>query len=185
MNLSHVLFSPNGRISQQEYWIGILILIAANIVGGMIPFLGFFIGLFLIYVGVCVYGKRLHDAGKTAWIHGGVWAVQIVLGIVGFALAGGAIMAALANGNGSDEATFAAIMGASGSLFLVGGLGFLIWIIYTIWVGISAGDPGENRYGPAPGAAAAAAAAPAAPAAAPAAPEPTVQPSEPDETPKP
>lgn len=173
MNLSHVLFSPNGRIGQQEYWIGILILIASNIVATFIPFLGFLISLFLIYVGVCVYGKRLHDAGKTAWIHGGVWAVQILLGIVGFALAGGAIMAAMANGGGSDEANVAAILGASGSLFLVGGLGFLIWIIYTIWVGVSAGDAGENRFGPPPARAPSPAPAPTQPAPSP---EPTVQP---------
>ena len=92
----------------------------------------------------------MHDAGKTAWIHGLVWLIQIGLGIIGFVLAGGAIMAVLANSGGSDQVNAAAIIGASGSLFLVGGLGFLIWIVYTIWVGISAGDPGENRFGPAP-----------------------------------
>jgi uncharacterized membrane protein YhaH (DUF805 family) len=182
MNLSHVLFSPNGRIGQQEYWIGILILIAANIVAGFIPFLGILISLFLIYVGVCIYGKRLHDAGKTAWIHGLVWLIQIGLGIIGFVLAGGAIMAVLANSGGSDQVNAAAIIGASGSLFLVGGLGFLIWIVYTIWVGISAGDPGENRFGPAP-VAASAAAAPVQPAPAPE--SPPAQPTGGDNTPKP
>lgn len=40
MNLTHVLFSPNGRIGQQEYWIGVLILIAANIISSFIPILG-------------------------------------------------------------------------------------------------------------------------------------------------
>lgn len=185
MNLSHVLFSPNGRIGQQEYWIGILILIAANIVAGFIPFLGVLISLFLIYVGVCIYGKRLHDAGKTAWIHGLVWLVQIGLGIIGFVLAGGAIMAVLANSGGSDQVNAAAIIGASSSLFLVAGLGFLIWIIYTIWVGISAGETGENRYGPAPVSASAAPAAPAAPAQPDPAPVTPEQPPAEDDAPKP
>lgn len=150
MNLTHVLFSPNGRIGQQEYWIGILIIVAGNIVGNFIPFLGFIISLGLIYVGVCVYGKRLHDFGKSAWIHGLIWLIQIILGIVGFVIAGGAIMAAVANGGG-DEAALMAAIGASGGLFLMFGLGFLIWIVYTVWVGISAGDPNDNRFGPAGG----------------------------------
>ena len=126
-----------------------------------IPFLGFLISIGLIYVGVCVYGKRLHDMGKTAWIHGIVWLIQIVLIVIGFTMAGGAIMAAMANGGGSDEANLAALLGASSSVALFLGLGFLIWVVYTIW----AGEAGENRFGPAPGAVAAAAAAPAAPAA--------------------
>ena len=168
MNLQHVLLSPNGRIGQQEYWIGILILIAGNIVSNFIPFLGFFIGLFLIYVGVCVYGKRLHDIGKTAWIHGIVWLIQIGLWIVGIAVAGGAIISAIMSGGG-DEAAMMAAFTASGGIFLVMGLSLLIWIVYTVWVGVSAGDAGENRFGPA--AAVAAPAAAAAPAAEPA-PEP-------------
>jgi uncharacterized membrane protein YhaH (DUF805 family) len=165
MNLGNVLFSPNGRIGQQEYWIGVLIIIGGNVLLSWIPFLGFLISIGLIYVGVCVYGKRLHDMGKTAWIHGIVWLIQIVLIVIGFTMAGGAIMAAMANGGGSDEANLAAFLGASSSVALFLGLGFLIWVVYTIWVGVSAGEAGDNRFGPAPGAVAAAAAAPAAPAA--------------------
>ncbi|MEE2567239.1 DUF805 domain-containing protein [Hyphobacterium marinum] len=162
MNIGNVLFSPNGRIGQQDYWVGILIIIVGNIVGGMIPFLGLIITLGLIYVGVCVYGKRLHDIGKTAWIHGIVWLIQFGLGIVAFVMAGGAVMAALSAG-GTEEAGVAAAIAASGSLFLIGGLGFLIWIVYTIWLGVSVGEAGANRFGPPPGAAEPAPAAPAQP----------------------
>lgn len=162
MNIGNVLFSPNGRIGQQDYWVGILIIIVGNIVGGMIPFLGLIITLGLIYVGVCVYGKRLHDIGKTAWIHGIVWLVQFGLGIVAFMMASGAVMAALSAG-GTDEAGLAAALAASGSLILLGGLGLLIWIVYTIWLGVSAGEAGANRFGPPPGSAEPAPAAPAQP----------------------
>jgi uncharacterized membrane protein YhaH (DUF805 family) len=150
MNLGHVLFSPNGRIGQQEYWIGILILVGSNVFLTWIPLLGMLIWAALIYMGICIYGKRLHDIGKSAWVHGLVWAIQLAIGMVGFAMAGGAIMTALASGGG-EQAGLAAVMGASGSLFLIGGLGFLIWIVYTIWLGVSAGEPGENRFGPAAG----------------------------------
>lgn len=185
MNLTHVLFSPNGRIGQQEYWIGILILIAANIVSNFIPILGFFISLFLIYVGVCIYGKRLHDAGRTAWIHGLVWLINIVIFIIGIVMAGGAIMAAIMNGGG-DEAAMMAALGASGGMFAVMGLGLLIWIIYTVWVGIAAGDPGENRFGMPPGqnVAEVFAPTPEAPAAAAPASEPPAEGSQPGDNPE-
>ncbi|GJL96380.1 MAG: DUF805 domain-containing protein [Hyphobacterium sp.] len=150
MNLGHVLFSPNGRIGQQEYWIGILILVGSNVFLTWIPLLGILIWAALIYMGICIYGKRLHDIGKSAWIHGLVWAIQLAIGMVGFAMAGGAIMAALASGSG-EQAGLAAVMGASGSLFLIGGLGFLIWIVYTIWLGVAAAEAGENRFGPVAG----------------------------------
>ena len=148
MNLGHVLFGLNGRIGQQDYWIGILILVGSNVFLTWIPLLGVLIWAALIYMGICIYGKRLHDIGKSAWIHGLVWLIQLVIGMLGFAMAGGAIMAALASGGG-EQVGLAALMGASGSLFLIGGLGFLIWIVYTIWLGVTAGEAGENRFGPA------------------------------------
>lgn len=164
MNIGNVLFSPNGRIGQQDYWVGVLIIIIGNVVGGMIPFLGMIVSLGLIYVGVCVYGKRLHDIGKTAWIHGIVWLIQLGLGVIGFMMAGGAVLAAISAG-GTEEAGLAAAIAASGSLFLIFGIGFLIWIVYTIWLGVSAGEVGANRFGAPPGSAEPAPAAPSEPAA--------------------
>lgn len=150
MNIGQLLFNPNGRIAQQEYWIGILIIVAGNIVAGFIPILGFIISLGLIYVGVCVYGKRLHDAGKTAWLHAVPWAVSIVLGILGAVFAGGAVMSAMMAGNGDMDPMAALAAGGTFALFM--GLSFLVWIVYTIWVGVMKGDPGANQYGPVPGA---------------------------------
>jgi len=150
MDIGKVLFSPNGRIGQQDYWIGILILIGANLFLTWIPILGTLLWFVLIYVGICVYGKRLHDLGKSAWLHAAVWGVQFALGIVGFMMAGGAIMAAIANG-GSEEAGLVAALAASGGLLMVFGIGFIIWIVYTIWLGVSQGESGANRFGPAPG----------------------------------
>ncbi|PWE16518.1 hypothetical protein DDZ18_12165 [Marinicauda salina] len=166
MNIGHLLFSPNGRIGQQEYWIGVLIIIAANIVANFIPILGFIVSLGLIYVGVCVYGKRLHDTGRTAWIHAVPWAVSIVLGIIGMIMVGGAVFAAM---SGSGEVDMAAMMAGSSGAFLVFSLSFLVWIAYTIWVGVLKGDAGANQYGePVLAGAAAGGAAPAQPSAPPA-----------------
>ena len=164
MNLTHVLFSPNGRIGQQEYWIGLLIIVGGNLLLTWLPLIGTIIWLGLIYVGICVYGKRLHDAGKTAWIHGLVWLVQFILFGVTLAITGGAIITAILSSSNGGEPNVAALMGAGGGLLLIGGLGFLIWIVYSIWVGVMTGDVGANRFGPPPGTVTAPVAEPAAPA---------------------
>ncbi|KAA5801717.1 DUF805 domain-containing protein [Alkalicaulis satelles] len=149
MNIAHVLFSPNGRIGQQDFWIGVLILIAANVIFGLIPILGFFISLGLIWVGIAIYGKRLHDAGKSAWLHAIPWGVSILLGIIGGVMVGGTVFTAMMAGDDVDVAALIAGAGAASLLFL---LSFVVWIGYTIWVGVLKGDEGENRFGPAPGA---------------------------------
>lgn len=147
MDFTNMLFSPNGRIGQKEYWVGIMIIILGNILAGMIPILGTILWLGLIYVGVCVYGKRLHDIGKTAWIHALVWGVSIALTVLAFAFAGGSLLAAGLNNNEVDAA---AVLAASGSLLLFTGLGSLIWLGYTIWLGVIEGEAGPNRYGQPP-----------------------------------
>lgn len=148
MNIGQALINPNGRSPQNEYWVGILILIAANIVSGFIPVLGTLIWIGLIYVGVCVYGRRLHDAGKSAWLHAIPWAVSIVLGVIGSFFIIGAIIAAVQSGD--EDFNVIAVLSASGGALAFFGLSYLVWIVYTIWVGLLKGDPGANRFGPSP-----------------------------------
>ncbi len=160
MNLGHVLFSPNGRIGQQDYWIGILILIGGNIVANVLPLIGWILSLGLIWVGIAIYGKRLHDAGKTAWLHVVPWALSLLFFIIGTVMVvGGAISAGIISdaGDMSPEQIIALISaGGLGLLFM--SLSFLVWIVYTIWVGVMQGEAGDNAYGSAPGADAATAA---------------------------
>lgn len=190
MNIGNVLFSPNGRIGQQDYWIGILILIGGNIIAQFIPILGALIWLGLIWVGIAVYGKRLHDSGKTAWIHLLPWALSTVLAFVGIAImVASAISAGVISETSADFSVeqIIALVSAGGIGLLLLGLSSLVWVIYTIWVGVMAGDPGENRFGPAPGSdaataanvAAASSAAGAPPAAETASPAPAQAPAEP------
>lgn len=147
-NIGHLLFSPNGRIGQQDYWIGVLIIIAANIVAGMIPLLGFIISIGLIWVGIAVYGKRLHDAGKSAWLHVVPWGLSILFGIIGLAFAGGAVLTAIMADGDVDPI---AMISAGGTFLLFMSLSTLVWIVYTIWVGVMKSDPGTNEYGAPPG----------------------------------
>lgn len=76
MSLMGILFSPNGRIQAGEFWRGLIILIGAGLVlsilstfaSGAIAGLAGLLGILLIYPYICVFGKRLHDSNKSAWM---------------------------------------------------------------------------------------------------------------------
>lgn len=153
MNMGHVLFSPNGRIGQQDYWIGVLMIIGGNIVAGILPIIGFLLSIALIWVGVAVYGKRLHDAGKSAWLHVIPWAISLLTFFVGVAMiVTGAISAGLMSDGGDlSPEQIGALIAAGGGGIGVMSLSMLVWIGYTIWVGVMKGEPEANAHGPAPG----------------------------------
>jgi len=148
MDIGNLLFNTNGRIGQKEFWIGVAIIFVGNLIVNVIPFLGILIWLALIWVGLAVYGKRLHDAGKSAWLHAIPWAVNIFLGIIAMIMIGGVIIAAIASG--SEDQGIATIVAGSGLAVTLILLSNLIWLGYTIWVGMLQSEPGDNAYGTAP-----------------------------------
>ena len=79
--MGHLLFSANGRIARNRFWQGMVILTVASVVVSSAALLVHptfdYISLALIFPYVCVYGKRLHDAGQTAW-----WVIAIWFGVV-------------------------------------------------------------------------------------------------------
>ena len=143
----YLLMNPNGRISQRDYWIGVLVLVVGNVLAGMIPLLGGLLWLFLIWVGLCVYGKRLHDFGRSAWVHAIPWALRLIAWFIGVIVFGGALLAMALSGG---EMSPWAMLSAGGSMAALFGLIELVWICYTVWVGVTAGQSGANLYGPAP-----------------------------------
>lgn len=154
MNLGHALFGLNGRIGQQDFWIGVLIIVGGNIIAGFIPLLGFLIWLALIWVGIAVYGKRLHDAGRSAWLHVIPWALGMVLFVIGILMivAAGVTAGLMSDGGDlSSEQVIALITGGGGGIAVMSASS-LVWLIYTVWVGVMKGDPEANAHGPVPGA---------------------------------
>ena len=153
MNIGHVLFSPNGRIGQEDYWIGILIIIGGNILAGVLPIIGFILWFVLVWMGVAVYGKRLHDAGKSAWLHAIPWAVTVLTFIVGLTMiiAAGVSVGLTADGGDLSPEQIAALISGGGGGIAVMGISTLVWIGYTIWVGVMRGEPGPNAHGAVPG----------------------------------
>jgi uncharacterized membrane protein YhaH (DUF805 family) len=145
MNLVNLLLVPNGRIDARPFWIGVATLIVANLITNFIPIVNMIAWIPLIYVGVCVYGKRLHDAAKSAWLHVLPWVVSLVLGIASGVMIAGDIVAAAQAGEEPDlAAVYAANPGAAG----VFALSLLVWLGWTVWVGTLKSDPAANRYGP-------------------------------------
>ncbi len=152
MDFGHVLFRLNGRIGKQDFWIGVLIIVGGNVLMGLTGPLAPFLWLALLWVGVAVYGKRLHDAGRTAWYHAFVWALSLVLGGIGTVVMAGTAISAGILSDGADLSVeqVLTMLSVGGVGLLIFGLSNLVWIIYTIWVGLMPGDPGDNAYGPPP-----------------------------------
>ncbi|TRO96783.1 DUF805 domain-containing protein [Glycocaulis profundi] len=145
MNIVNLLFVPNGRIAAGPFWIGVAILIAVNLVSQFIPILGFVLSLLMVYVGVCVYGKRLHDAGKSAWLHVIPWIVSLIVMFVSIGMVTGEIIAATEAGEEPDLTVLFAANPAAAGVFA---FSLLIWLGWTVWVGTLKSDPAANRHGP-------------------------------------
>lgn len=85
-----LLFNPNGRIERNRFLQGMVVLTVASVlvVAGntMVSSMIGFINLLLIFPYICVFGKRLHDAGTTAWWVIGIWIgsmlIAFILGLV-------------------------------------------------------------------------------------------------------
>lgn len=76
MGITQLLFNPNGRIGQRDFLRGAILLTGFWIVAQVViayggAALGLMIGLLTwasLYCYLCVYGKRLHDSGRSAWM---------------------------------------------------------------------------------------------------------------------
>lgn len=133
-----LMWSASGRISKTDFWKGFGVLFGLNILFGIIGATDPEIGaaaavgsLILLYPTFCVYGKRLHDLGKTAWLYPVAILVSMIVAIVFAFLAyeGGA--------TSDEEGMVAAYLGM-----------LLVMLAFTLWVGLARSDPQTNKHGP-------------------------------------
>lgn len=142
-----VLFSFEGRIRRQHFWIGWLICLGIGVVLGWIPFFGTLLSIALIWPNTAITVKRLHDMGHSGWLTVIPWITGIAA-IVGMFITVG--MAALANGtdwSSEDPAVAFAILAPAFGIFAVAAL---VQLGFLLWVGFSEGQRGDNRFGPNP-----------------------------------
>ncbi|WP_418991313.1 DUF805 domain-containing protein [Alistipes sp.] len=144
---NYVNFS--GRARRAEYWyfvlFSVIFAIAAMILDKIVfgkPNSVFYAlwGLFIFLPGLAVQVRRLHDTGHSGkmllWflIAEIVWMVLLVVTGLSFLMSAGA---------GSPSILFLIIA-------ILGGLGIFVWgIFFLVWY-CTAGDKGENKYGPDP-----------------------------------
>lgn len=149
MDWRYLFLDSKGRIGQKDFWIGFLILFVAGLVLGLIPVLGAIIGLILLYPQVCLFSKRLHDFGKTGWLYLAPIVLSVVLAGAMVAMSGAAFFTP--GGPGSMSPSAAA--GLGGGILLMALLLLVVNLGFLLWVGLSKGDAGPNRYGPPQGSA--------------------------------
>ena len=145
-------FSPRGRISRSQYWLklflpvfavglvlGLLRLANGEVTSGPFSTLGFLFHLAVLWPGIAILVKRIHDRNKSGWL---AWLLYAPLIVIIITLIGGGI--AIAVGNNV----------AGGTLFIISGVLGIFLVIVAIWFfiefGCLRGTIGANRYGPDP-----------------------------------
>jgi len=156
--------SPKGRIGpavfQQSAIILIVIGFVLNLTNLFIPMLiplTFLAGIALLWPWICLWIKRLHDAGKSGWMLLVIILVMIVLSMISsfivrmFVHVNPAdVQAAMANSHGFAD-MFKAGMAANRALMLPNSIATVIVQLIVVF-GANAmlkSDPEENQFGPA------------------------------------
>lgn len=142
-----LLFSFEGRSRRSHFWIGWLICLGVGVVAGWIPLLGGLISLALIWPNLAISVKRLHDMGHSGWLVAIPWVVSIVGVFVAIGLIGVTAFANAAALEREDPAAIFALIGPALGLF---GLLALVNLGFLLWIGVSDGQAGDNRFGPNP-----------------------------------
>jgi len=147
MGFGRLLFSPEGRISQRDFWIGFLILFVFGVLIHAVVLVGTLVWLLSTYCWVCLFSKRLHDMGHSGFAQLWIYVVD-VLGVITLIVGGlGSVLAAIFSGG---HIGWGLLFGGL-SLFLLAAFAwFLVRLGFVLWVGLSPGQAGDNRYGPAP-----------------------------------
>lgn len=147
MDFGRLLFSPDGRIGQGQFWIGFLILFVGGILIHLVPIAGTLVWLLSTYCWVCLFSKRLHDMGKSGWLQ--VWFYLFDLMAIAALIVGGfgSILAAVLTGG---QVAWGLLAGGVGLLFLAICAIALSKLLLVLWLGLSPGQAGDNRYGPPP-----------------------------------
>lgn len=140
-------FSAKGRISRSQYWLRFflpvfVISMVLNLIalgGSALQILPQIFQLLVLWPGIAVLIKRIHDRNKSGWL---VWAlygpmIPLILLVIGIFIA-----------LGLQESAAAGVLGVAAGIFGIAVAIVGIW--FFIEFGCMRGTIGANRYGPDP-----------------------------------
>lgn len=154
MNWGNLFFSAYGRIGRSNFWLAWAMLLFGGLLVMVVPGVNLIAWAVLIYCGICIRSKRLHDMGRSGWWQ--VAPVAAYLAVTAMAVIYGLIVAAAAIGaetsiSAGGAAPFITIVGVGGvAIALAAMAAWMFEIGFLLWIGISEPDPFDNPYGPAP-----------------------------------
>jgi len=164
-----LLFSPAGRIDRRTFWKAFVILAVLVLGGnallrampiGVLKFLFALVFPFvIIQMTYSIYGKRLHDFGRSLWPVTGLLFGMFCMAIVMMLIFGGADyfseFSQYSRNEDIDPEVIKAIQERYQDRLKQGRLplNLVMWVmigIFTIWTGLSKSDDRSNRYGSPP-----------------------------------
>ncbi len=161
-----LFLSPAGRSTRRDFWIGfagfvVFVIASQYLLNATVNTMtGFWI--FLIYIVLvfqflyAVYGKRLHDTGRSYWFLTGMLTLTLILMIVVMMTYGGAeYFSAFSQYDRKEDIDPAVIeeittqyqAKMASAEKVLKPLLYGIWAAFTLWLGLAKPDPSENRYG--------------------------------------
>ena len=166
-NLLKLLLSPSGRIGRRDYLIGLVGLIVIFTVYGLLinglgaSMAGFFAVLafpfVILQIAYSVYGKRLHDIGRSLWPMTGLICAMILAMIIVMLVYGGAEYFAAYSEYSRDNPPPEEVVERLNAEFKPRQeegetvLTFTIMSLlasFTLWLGLAKPQSGQNAYGP-------------------------------------
>jgi uncharacterized membrane protein YhaH (DUF805 family) len=161
--MGSLFFSLKGRISPAQFLKGAIILIVINLIINILPLVSLSfalmampVGLLFAWMWLSLWSKRLHDAGKSAWM-----VLLVLLVSIGIDFASTRLVYMI---TGFDQATVTAAAQAAGTdvlgamkasieaskpIVLPGAIASAISTFIVVFLGnkVLKSDPEENQYG--------------------------------------
>ncbi len=161
-----LFLSPAGRMGRRNFWIGVIgFIVFVVVMKTILRFMGptlFQFFLSLIYIVLVfqilysVYGKRLHDVGRSFWALTGMITLTILIVIaVMLAFGGAEYFTEFAQYDRKEDIDPAEIerikTGYQDKLANAGQVMqpalYGIWAMFSLWLGLAKPEPSANKYG--------------------------------------
>lgn len=135
--LVHILLSPVGRITRAQFWWSwiLVLLLGIGVSRANQNSRDWVLLITYAYLTFTIYGKRLHDLGRSALALVFPFAIHI-----GCFIGTPFVVNSLISNRASYDALTTALM-------LLGAAPAVVWLVYAFIVGLPVGEDRDNRFG--------------------------------------